>query len=238
MNAGGKITGAELTALARALHDRGEDLGEDALLPSVTQSALEYVDGADFVGITLVDGSTLTSVAPTDPVAARLDELQHELREGPCLEAAWADQKVLVEDLDTETRWPRFVRRVRDETAVRSILAYQLFRGESAMGALNIYATGAHAFSAEAQEVALAVATHASLALHTARRGDQFSSALASRDVIGQAKGIVMERFDVDAVRAWDLIRKLSQDTNIRVADVARQLVEADHPIRHRDLLN
>lgn len=236
MSAGDKTTGARLAELARELFEHGEQSGEPTLLTSVTDSAVDYVDAADFAGITLVDNGTLTSVAPTDPVAARLDELQHELRQGPCLEAAWADHKVLVGDIATDDRWPRFARRVLDETPVRSILAFQLYRGETAMGALNLYASAPQAFSADDQETALAVATHASLALHTSRRGEQFTSALASRDIIGQAKGIVMERFDVDSVAAWELIRKLSQDTNIRVADVARQLVEADHPARQRDL--
>lgn len=238
MSAGDKITATRLAALARELYEHGERSGEPTLLSSVTDSAVDYVHAADYAGITLVENGSLTSVAPTDPVAARLDELQHELRQGPCLEAAWADQKVLVDDLADDDRWPRFTRRVLDETPVRSVLAFQLYRGDTAMGALNLYASTPHAFSSDDQETALAVATHASLALHSTRRGDQFTSALASRDIIGQAKGIVMERFDVDAVAAWELIRKLSQDTNIRVADVARQLVEADHPARQRDLTN
>jgi GAF domain-containing protein len=238
MSAGDKTTGTQLAALARELFEHGEHSDESTLLSSVTDSAVDYVDAADFAGITLVDKGKLTSVAPTDPMAARVDEFQHELRQGPCLEAAWADHKVLVDDIAADDRWPAFARRVLDETPVRSILAFQLYRGETAMGALNLYSSAPRAFSPEDQETALAVATHASLAMHTARRGEQFTSALASRDVIGQAKGIVMERFDVDAVAAWELIRKLSQDTNIRVSDVARQLVEADHPARRRDLTN
>lgn len=238
MSAGDTTTGARLAALARDLFEQGEDADEETLLSSVTDSAVDVVEGADFAGITLVDKGHLTSVAPTDPIAARLDDLQHELREGPCLEAAWADHKVLVDDLESDDRWPAFVRRVLDDTPVRSILAFQLYRGETAMGALNLYASAPQAFSPETQETALALATHASIALHTARRGQQFSSALASRDIIGQAKGIVMEQFDVDAIAAWDLIRKLSQDSNIRVAEVAEQLVRADHPTKVRDLSN
>ncbi len=84
----------------------------------------------------------------------------------------------------------------------------------------------------EAEEIGLAVATHAALALFSARREVQFASALASRDTIGQAKGMIMERFSIDALQAWELLRKLSQDANVSVFDLARQLIEADHPTR------
>lgn len=227
-----------LAQLARSLHEQDDPAGEDALLQSITDSAVALVPGTDHCGITLVDKGEFTSVAPTDDVAARVDAIQHERREGPCLDAAWADHIVRVPDYDTETRWPSFVSAVRTETPVRSTVAFQLYRGESTMGALNLYAHNANAFDAESEELGLAVATHAALAIFAARRDDQFASALASRDTIGQAKGIVMERFDVDAVQAWELMRKLSQDANIKVAELARKLIDADHPTKRRDLLN
>ncbi|MGJ0118664.1 GAF and ANTAR domain-containing protein [Williamsia sp. MIQD14] len=227
-----------LAKLARTLHEQDDPAGEDALLRSITDSAVELVPGTEYCGITLVEKGELTSVAPTDDIAARVDAIQHEQGEGPCLDAAWANQIVRVDDYDTEGRWPTFVDAVRSQTPVRSTLSFQLYRGDATMGALNLYAHNANAFTDESEEVGLAVATHASLALFAARRDEQFASALASRDTIGQAKGIVMERFDVDAVQAWELMRKLSQDANIKVAELARKLIDADHPTKRRDLLN
>ena len=227
-----------MARMARSLQEQDDPAGEDALLQSITTSAVELVPGTDYCGFTLVEKGELTSVAPTDDVAARVDAIQHEEGEGPCLEAAWANHMVRVDDYENESRWPSFIAAVRAQTPVRSTLAFQLYRGESTMGALNLYADNAHAFTDESEEIGLAVATHAALALFAARRDDQFASALASRDTIGQAKGIVMERFDVDAVQAWELMRKLSQDANIKVAELARKLIDADHPTKRRDLLN
>lgn len=98
------------------------------------------------------------------------------------------------------------------------------------MGAPNLYSERPNAFDAESRDLAHILATHAAVAISGARRSEQFRSALASRDIIGQAKGMVMERLDIDAVRAFDLIRTLSQNTNTRLVDVAERLVRADHP--------
>ena len=118
---------------------------------------------------------------------------------------------------------------------VRSSLSIQLYVSDLDMGALNLYSDRPHAFDDETCNLAHILATHAAVAISGARRSSQFRSALASRDIIGQAKGMLMERFDVDAVRAFDLIRKLSQNTNTRLSDVAERLVHAEHPTLSRD---
>ncbi len=98
------------------------------------------------------------------------------------------------------------------------------------MGALNFYAERPHAFDQESVELGLVFATHISLAWAVVRRQEQFRSALASRDLIGQAKGMIMERYRVDAVHAFELLKRLSQISNSKVVDVAQALIAAEFP--------
>jgi GAF domain-containing protein len=144
---------------------------------------------------------------------------------------------VYVEDVATEQRWPLYTRDVLATTPILSVLSFEVFVDGEAVGALNFYAERAHAFGADAKELGLIFATHAALAWQTSQRSAQFRSALASRDVIGQAKGMLMERFDIDAVHAFDLLARLSQESNVKLVDIAERLVaqrrNGDSP--HRD---
>jgi AmiR/NasT family two-component response regulator len=102
------------------------------------------------------------------------------------------------------------------------------------MAALNFYADRPQAFAEEAVEVGTVFATHVALAWSMMRRQEQFRSALASRDLIGQAKGVVMERFNLDAVEAFELLSRLSQQSNTKVHDIAHALVDSEHPLKRR----
>jgi AmiR/NasT family two-component response regulator len=93
------------------------------------------------------------------------------------------------------------------------------------MGALNVFADEPRAFGQNSRDIGLIFAVHSSVAWNAARRDEQFRRALASRDTIGQAKGMIMERYGVDAVRAFEVLRKLSQDSNVPLFQVATELV-------------
>jgi hypothetical protein len=159
-------------------------------------------------------------------MAELLDRLQAQHQEGPCLSAAWADHVVHVPDLTTERRWPTYAAEALEQTDIRSILAFQLFADQQTMGALNFYADRPDAFGAADVETGLALATHTVLAWSLIRRDDQFRSALASRDLIGQAKGIIMERFSIGAVQAFELLRRLSQQSNSPLIEVAQRIAD------------
>jgi hypothetical protein len=145
------------------------------------------------------------------------------------LAAVWENHTVRLDDMASETRWPDYCRDVLAQTDVRSVVSYQLFTGPRRFGALNFYGDTPHAFTPQSLEVGLIHATHIAIAWQMLTRDQQFRSALASRDVIGQAKGIIMERFKVDAVHAFDLLKRLSQEANTPLADVAERLVDPDH---------
>ena len=105
------------------------------------------------------------------------------------------------------------------------MMSFQLYTNDNRKGALNLFGLKPGIFAAKDQAVGAMLATHAATALIAHDRERQFQSALASRDAIGQAKGMIMERFAVDATRAFELLTKLSQDSNTRLVDVAAGLV-------------
>lgn len=221
--------------LAREMHAVPESASDalERVLTTVTAGALENVAGTDHAGVLLVDARsrTLTTVAPTDDVMIALDQLQQETGEGPCLraasgQAAGDETMVAVDEIATDPRWPRLSARTVAETPARSSVSFRLFTHQGTLGALNLFSDTANAFDDESREVGRVFATHAALAVFRTRQQGDFRSALASRDLIGQAKGVIMERFGIDAVEAFALLRRLSQDGNTPLTEVARRLVE------------
>jgi len=222
--------GAAMGELARALPH--EHASEDATLEAVTAAAVEAVPGAEHASISLVvRGRTVQSRAATDPLAERMDAKQAELSQGPCLDAVWEQESVHIPDMAAESRWPQFTA-AAVEAGIGAMLCFPLFVAEGRLGALNLYTSQAGAFDDEARFTGLIFATHAAVAITGARQEETLSAALANRDVIGQAKGIVMERFHLDAPHAFALLARLSQTENIKLRDIAEQLVAdiADSP--------
>ena len=194
----------------------------------LTSAAVALVDGVDCADILMVDGGDYQSIAATSPIATTVDQAQKSTREGPCLDAAERDVIVRCNDLRDERRWPEFTSAAL-AAGVRSVMSIRLYTDGSDSGALNLFGFEPSSFSAEPEALAVMLATHAAAALIAANRHRQFESALASRDLIGQAKGLIMERFGVDAMRAFQLLTKLSQDSNTPVRTVAERLTGAAH---------
>jgi transcriptional regulator with GAF, ATPase, and Fis domain len=224
---------AAIAALARHLHGSDGAGAVNAVLPEVTEGAVRLLPGVDHAGISLVvKGHTreIASTAATGPIPKKLDELQQKYQQGPCWDAVWDHHAVRVDDFQSELRWREFVAAARAETPVRCSLSIQLYTAQTELGALNLYSERPNIFDAHIEELSLALGAHAAIAFSAARRIEQFRSALASRDLIGQAKGIIMERYKVNAVAAFTLLLKLSQNTNTPLHEVARRLVHADYP--------
>jgi transcriptional regulator with GAF, ATPase, and Fis domain len=226
-------TRRELMRLAQLVRDMQErepaDMG--AAFDSLTESAAKFVPGAQYAGITITHGhNRIETLAGTGRYPSVLDQIQHRHREGPCVSAAWEQHTISLNDIAADGRWPHYRREALEQTPIRSVLSVQLFTTRQMSAALNFYAEQDHAFDEDSLQVGLAFAAHMALVWSTFHREEQFRSALESRDVIGQAKGILMERFDLDSVEAFDLMRGLSQRSNIPVAEIARRLVRAEHP--------
>jgi len=194
------------------------------ILATVTGAAVELIDGVDEADVLLITDGQFRSMSPTSPVTVALDAAQERLNQGPCLQAAVADAVICCSDLRDDARWPQFAA-VAVEAGVYSMMSYQLFTHDHGAGALNLFGRSARTFDVEAQAIGAMLATHAATALITVDKQTQFESALAVRDLVGQAKGIIMERFDVDAVRAFELLSKLSQNTNTPTRAIAEKVV-------------
>lgn len=216
--------GRRIAQLARGFY-RPTDL--DETLRGVTAAAVELVKGAACADILIVTGRKhFRSLAATSEIAEHLDDVQEQFGEGPCLDASFKYLVVRADDLRTETRWPRFAKAAVD-AGVLGALSFQLYLDQESMGALNMFSFEADAFGPLAEATAEVLAAHAAMAMSAARSQGQFASALATRDIIGQAKGMIMERFGIDAVAAFELLRKLSQDSNVPLAEIAQRIVEA-----------
>jgi len=206
--------GAAMAELARTL--QREHSSEPGTLQAVTTAAVRAVPGAAQAVISLVIRQKMVQAqAATDPSAGRLDELQTELDDGPCLRAVWEQQTGHIPDMATDPAGPAS-RPPAPRRGWGATLCFQLFVEGDNLGALNLYGATAGAFTEESETVGLIFATHAAVALAGAQQEHHLSTALASRDIIGQAKGIVMERFHIDADHAFALIARLSQDQNIK----------------------
>lgn len=203
----------------------------DTALSRLTHTAVECVPGVSAAGITVTErGRHIHTRAATDEYAVTLDDIQQRHGEGPCLSAARHHHTIRIEDLARDERWPRYRRDALTQTPVRALLSFEVFTSRQTMGALNLYAETPHAFPEEAEEVGLIFATHTAMAWSALLRDTQLRCALASRDIIGQAKGMLMERFGIDAVRAFELLTRLSQESNTKVIDIARKIIAAENP--------
>ncbi|MGE2688523.1 GAF and ANTAR domain-containing protein [Mycolicibacterium pulveris] len=198
----------------------------DEVLSDVTTTARELIPGTDTAGILLVGkGGKFESLAGLSEVPHQLDELQMTFNEGPCVQAAVGDLIVRTDDFRTEERWPKYAPACVD-IGVLSGLSVKLYTAERTAGALNLFSFKPNAFDTEDETVAAILAAHAAAAILAGRHGEQLESALSTRDRIGQAKGIIMERYGVDDVRAFEMLKQLSQDSNVRLVDVAQRVID------------
>jgi GAF domain-containing protein len=210
--------------VARALqHDHGD---VEATLQTITSAAVHEVPGAEDGGISYVIAhKKVESRAWTGDLAHDADRLQNRVREGPCLDAIWTEPIVRIDDMATETRWPRFGAAAL-RLGVVSSLSFQLFVEQDRLGALNLYSRLPHAFGPESEDIGRVFASHAAVALSGAQTEDNLRKAMTSRDVLGQAKGILMERYKLTSDQAFHTLARASQQANRKIIDVAEELCQ------------
>ena len=198
----------------------------DDVLVDVTAAAKELVRGVDAAGVLLVGAAgTHKTLAPTSDLMFKLDDLQMATGEGPCLQAALDEIVVRTDDFRDEPRFPCYAPKVV-ELGLLSALSFKLYTADRTAGALNLFGYEPNLWDSEAETVGTVLAAHAAAAILASREGDQLQSALSTRDRIGQAKGIIMERYTIDDVRAFQMLRQLSQDTNTKLVDVAQRVID------------
>lgn len=195
-------------------------------LQIMVEVARRSLDDIDEVGVTLVhrDGRLVTD-ASTGPLVIELDELQYSLDEGPCLSALRdGPDLIVVEDAPHETRWPLFIPAAADR-GVTAQLGARLFLHDHTVGVLNLYSTSSLTVSDETRHLAELFATHAALAYGHARTMGDLRGAIAHRELVGKAIGIVMERYALGAERAFDHLVQVSSTSEMPVRDLAQEIV-------------
>jgi ANTAR domain/GAF domain len=219
--------------IARHLYE-ADDL--DEILTRIAETALTAISGCDSSSVTLKgEEGTYDTAAATSETAIAVDRLQYAAEEGPCLDAV--EEALVYSSSLPDPRWPKLGSSPA-ESGVRSIASYRLAASTVLVdaplaGSLNTYAGVVNAFDEEAREIGVILAAHASLAIRATSERESFQGlarqlyeAVSSRDVIGQAKGILMERLRITPEEAFDVLRRSSQALNVKLREVARQLSE------------
>ncbi|MEU6064958.1 MULTISPECIES: GAF and ANTAR domain-containing protein [Streptomyces] len=198
-----------------------------ATLERITGSATELVDGCDAAGILVLHDRAVETLAPTHQLVTDSDQLQQQLGEGPCFDAARSSQGERVfriADLTGEhQRWPSYAPKAR-ELGIGSVMGFLLFTDHEDLGALNLYSPKPGAFTDVSELAGWLLASHAAVAFSSARTHSQMEQAVATRHTIGEAMGILMGNRHLTQHEAFDVLRRYSQENNIKLRDVARLL--------------
>lgn len=212
----------DIADAARQLQD---EVGSEHTMERALQLAIKMVDGCEHAGISLVRHGKIDSPATSDDVVIRVDQLQLQYDEGPCMDAIREEEIVHSRDIASDPRWPEWGPRTAAETDVHSMKCFRLFTTHDTIGALNLYATQGGAFDVEDREHGLALAAHVALAVVASQQIESLRAGLDTRTVIGQATGMLIERFDVSPDVAFAVLKRISQQSNRKLRDIAVQLV-------------
>ncbi|MFJ3309987.1 GAF and ANTAR domain-containing protein [Streptomyces sp. NPDC086549] len=216
-----------MALLARDL--LAQETSEDTL-DRIAAAAVELVAGCDAAGVLALSKGRVTTLSAYGEHVEESDRLQGELGEGPCFDAARRTDEgrvYRIRDLtQPQSRWPRFAPAARD-LGFGSMMGFLLYTRDDDFGALNLYSHNPGAFTPASETAGWLLASHAAVALASARTQDQLEHALDTRHAIGEAMGILMERHRLSEADAFAVLRRLSQNHNIKLRDVA-------HRVRHR----
>jgi GAF domain-containing protein len=201
-------------------------------MAAIVHAAVEVAD-CDHASLSHLRGQQLVSASSNDEVGELLDAVQTQTQEGPCLDAIRMGDVVVVNDLAGDTRYASYGPRAVEKTGVRSSLGVPLKDGRRTIGALNLFSDQLATFHGEpSQEALIAIlAAHAAPALAAALYRQDMEAALKNRDLIGQAKGILMARLRLSDAAAFNLLVGASQRMNVKLTEVARQLIDGTLPI-------
>lgn len=214
--------GTALAEMALSMHE--EDTVSDTV-ERVLDFARTAVD-CSHAGVVFVHAKQrIETVASTDPVVAALHAKQMELHEGPDISMVRERVSVLVDDTHDEDRWPTWAAAAA-ETGFRSVMGARLYNSTRTIGSLNLYDSRPHHFTETDMQVAHVLARHAAIAMSRMQESEHLWRAIDARKLIGQAQGILMQRYDLDGDRAFEVLRRYSQTHNIKLRDVAQMVVD------------
>lgn len=199
----------------------------DETLDAVVHAARDTIPGFEHVGISILHrNGRIETKAGTDQLVWELDDLQYTLNQGPCVDSVRSDPIMYLEDARGDGRWPDYLPQAV-EKGLRAQLALRLYNDEETLGGINMYCTSGPGISPEAIHLAELFATHASIALGRKRFEHQLAEAVASRQVIGTAIGILMQRYEITEDRAFQFLVRTSKTSNQKVRVIAQELIDS-----------
>jgi GAF domain-containing protein len=220
---GDRASAEEFGRLAVELHDTG---GVEETVEAVVQFALQAV-WCDYAAVVLIIGKQKPEImALTDPKLARLYREQIATGAGPLITVIEQGQTLLIPDVLTETRWSQAWVGQALAAGIRSAVHLALKGRTRPAAVLSLYSARPDAFSADDVAVAHILARHAAVAIATSRRDAHMATAVDARKLVGEAMGILMERYDLDGDRAFEVLKRYSQASNRKLRDVAQELID------------
>lgn len=210
-----------LAEMALELEQEGDP---DTVLDRVSHYARLVLDADDAGVLRLHTRSRIETPAATSGVVNRAHQLQVDFDEGPCLDAIEGRATYVTNDVRQDPRWPQWGPAAAD-IGVLSAVGVRLATRERGYGSLNIYAQRLDAFTDRDAEVAEMLAAHATAAFASAHERQGLQTALDSRSIIGQAQGILMQKFDIDSNAAFEFLKRISQHENQKLVTMAEAIV-------------
>jgi GAF domain-containing protein len=202
----------------------GDDI--ETTVEGAVRVCVEIVEHCDMAGVSVIEKSGIRTLSASSETLREVDEIQYRLREGPCFDALRHDETVTANDLSSDPRWPRWGARLAERTGLHSSMSFRLFTASGAFGVLNMYSKRPYGFDAGDVLDGHVVAAMVAVAVAASLKEEQLLHGLHTRTVIGQATGILMERFGLDAEAAFAVMRRLSQTHNVKISALAADLVE------------
>lgn len=198
-------------------------------LQKICELLVKTVEGCHHAVVTVVRDHELESPAASDEIGPAVDAIQFEVNEGPCVETIREHETTVTDDLTSETRWPNFSRRAAEATGVRSMLAFRMFVADDTLGSLNLYSRQPRAFTEESVAVGTIFAAHASGALRAAQTKENLArlrEVVENRELVAQAKGILMGRQGISSAAAMDILSRGAERLRVELREIARRVVE------------
>jgi transcriptional regulator with GAF, ATPase, and Fis domain len=214
--------------VTEAVREMARQDGLTGTVDRAVQMCVDSIRHCDMAGASLIEGTTIRTLAASSESLVEVDELQYRLKEGPCYDAVQHDEVVTAGDLATDARWPRWGSQLTARTGLHASMSFRLFTTARVFGVLNLYSAQPYGFDADDVLDGHVVAAMVAAAVAASLKESQLTQALESRTVIGQATGILMERFGLDAETAFSVIRRVSQTHNVKISALAAGLVQGD----------
>lgn len=215
------------TALARTVYARA---AYEDIYAAIVQTALDVIPGCDHACVSVLrGGEKLGCVSASDEVAQRIDQLEAETGEGPCLDAILEESFQHDSDIARHSAWPALSRRTLEETPVRGMIGYRVIVGGRKAGALNIFSDTPGALTDRSADIGAIVAAFASVALAGAahhERAEQLQQGLETNREIGKAIGLLMATHGISDHEAFETLRRASSELNVKLAEIARRVVQ------------